>query len=136
MPLTADLLLFARAATRRSGAPQSPYRRQDLVQQVTQQVKDAELVPGLGPDLGLTDEQKEKVRSLQAKAREERGGRQGGDRSEEGRKKREEARKALYEQLMNVLTAEQKAKMKELAGEPFTGEIRRPQFGGRNRPGR
>jgi Spy/CpxP family protein refolding chaperone len=86
--------------------------------------------------LGLTGEQKEKIRSLQAKAREERGGRQGGDRGEEGRKKREEARKGLNEQLLNVLTAEQKAKMKELTGEPFTGEIRWPQFGGRNRPGR
>jgi hypothetical protein len=32
---------------------------------------------------------------------------------------------------MGVLTDEQKAKFKEMTGEPFKGEIARPTFGGR-----
>src|SRR5262249_20714624 len=39
-------------------------------------------------------------------------------------------RKATEEKLMGVLTDDQKTKWKELQGEPFKGEIRRPGFGG------
>jgi Spy/CpxP family protein refolding chaperone len=85
--------------------------------------------------LKLTDEQKDKLRSIQQDMRASFGQRgQGGRPSEEDRKKLEEARKAASEKVMNLLTAEQKTKWKEMTGEPFTGEIRRPQFGGRNRP--
>lgn len=77
--------------------------------------------------LNITDEQKEKVRDIQSKAREET---QGLGRDEEGFKKRQEIMKATNEKVMGVLTAEQKAKLKEMQGEPFKGEIANP-FGGR-----
>ena len=75
--------------------------------------------------LNITDDQKQKIREIQAKAREES---QGAGFDEEGRKKREEVRKQTNEKVMALLTAEQKTKLKEMQGEPFTGEIR---FGGR-----
>lgn len=87
--------------------------------------------PEVAKALNLSSEQTDKIKKIQEEARAGRG--QPGDRSEEARKKREEARKATNEKLMNVLTAEQKTKLKELTGEPFKGEIQRPQFGGGNR---
>lgn len=42
----------------------------------------------------------------------------------------QEARTAANDKIQNLLTAEQKTKLKELTGEPFKGEIvrqRRPQ---------
>lgn len=90
--------------------------------------------PEVVKTLNLTDEQKDKVKTIQDEARKARGDGQRGDRSAEARKKREEARKATNDKLLGVLTAEQKSKLKELTGEPFKGEIRRPEFGGRNRP--
>lgn len=75
--------------------------------------------------LNITDDQKQKIREIQTKSREEL---QGVGFDEDGRKKREEVRKQTNEKAMAVLTAEQKAKLKEMQGEPFTGEIR---FGGR-----
>lgn len=77
--------------------------------------------------LNITDEQKEKIRDIQSKAREET---QGLGRDEEGFKKRQEINKATNEKVMGLLTAEQKAKLKEMQGEPFKGEIANP-FGGR-----
>jgi Spy/CpxP family protein refolding chaperone len=86
-------------------------------------------IPEVATALNLTDEQKDKLKSIQEEARTGRGQRgQRGQRTEEERKKLEEARKATNEKLMNVLTAEQKTKLKELTGEPFKGEITRPQF--------
>ena len=87
--------------------------------------------PEVASALKLTDEQMSKIKSIQEETRPARG--QRGQRDEETRKKMEEARKAANEKLMNVLTTEQKGKWKELIGEPFKGEIARPQFGGRNR---
>jgi Spy/CpxP family protein refolding chaperone len=81
--------------------------------------------------LKISEEQKDKIREIQAKSREET---QGLGRDEEGRKKRQEIMKATNEKVMGVLTAEQKAKLKEMQGPEFKGEIQRPQFGGgRNR---
>jgi Spy/CpxP family protein refolding chaperone len=92
--------------------------------------------PEVATALNLTSEQKDKIKSIQEEARAARGQRgQRGRPDEETRKKLEEARKATNEKLMNVLTAEQKTKLKELSGEPFKGEIARPQFGGNRRPG-
>jgi Spy/CpxP family protein refolding chaperone len=75
--------------------------------------------------LKITDEQKEKIREIQSKSREEL---QGVERNEEGLKKIQEVRKATSEKVMGVLTAEQKEQLKKMQGEPFKGEI---QFGGR-----
>jgi Spy/CpxP family protein refolding chaperone len=90
--------------------------------------------PEVAKELNLTEEQKTKVQTIVTESRPARG--QGGQRApldEEARKKLQEARKATNEKLMNVLTSEQKAKWKEMTGEPIKGEIVRPQFGGRNR---
>jgi len=91
--------------------------------------------PEIAAALKLSNEQKDKIKSIQDETRTARGQRgQRGQRSEEERKKQQEARKAANEKLMEVLTSAQKTKWKELTGEPFTGEISRRQFGGRNRP--
>jgi Spy/CpxP family protein refolding chaperone len=90
--------------------------------------------PEVAKTLNLTSEQTDKIKKIQEEARAARGERgQRGRLDEEARKKLEEARKATNEKIMNVLTAEQKTKLKELTGEPFKGEIVRPQFGGGNR---
>ncbi len=81
--------------------------------------------PETAKELKITDEQKGKLEEIRNKAREET---QGLGFDEEGRQKRQEVTKATNEKVMGVLTAEQKAKLKEMQGEPFKGEI---QFGGR-----
>jgi Spy/CpxP family protein refolding chaperone len=83
--------------------------------------------------LKISEEQKDKIKEIQTKAFEEM---RGLGRDEEARKKRQEMMKATNEQVMGVLTAEQKTKLKEMQGEPFTGKIERPQFGGGNRRNR
>jgi Spy/CpxP family protein refolding chaperone len=90
--------------------------------------------PEIAKTLNLTSEQTDKIKKIQEEARAARGQRGQGRPDEEARKKLEEARKATNEKIMGVLTAEQKTKLKEMTGEPFKGEIRRPQFGGGNRP--
>jgi len=80
--------------------------------------------------LQITDEQKEKIREIQRNAFEEM---RNLGRDEEGRKKREEIRKATNEKVEGLLSAEQKSKLKELQGEPFKGQIDLPQFGGGRR---
>lgn len=108
------------------------------VKQIGLQQRGAMVVndPDVAKTLKITDEQKEKIKDIQTKAREAAGGGQRPDRSEEAIKKREEARKATNEKVMGVLTAEQKTKLKEMQGETFTGKIERPQFGGGNRRNR
>lgn len=76
--------------------------------------------------LKISDEQREKIREIQRNAFEEM---RDLGRDEEGAKKRQEIMKATNEKVDGVLTAEQKTKLKELQGEPFKGEIQRPQFG-------
>ena len=90
--------------------------------------------PEVAAALKLSDDQKEKLKDIQTKAREAAGGSPRGDRSEEAQKKRAEARKATEEKIMGVLTADQKTKLKELQGEPFKFEPR--TGGGRGRPNR
>ncbi len=78
--------------------------------------------------LNVTDEQKEKFREIQReffeKMRE-----LGFD--EDKAKERESLQKETNEKMMAVLTSDQKAKLKEMQGEPFKGKIERPQFGRR-----
>ena len=83
--------------------------------------------------LKINEEQKDKINEIQTKAFEEM---RGLGRDEEARKKRQEMMKATNEKVMGVLTSEQKTKLKEMQGEPFKGEIERPQFGGGNRRNR
>jgi Spy/CpxP family protein refolding chaperone len=80
----------------------------------------------IAKELKITDDQKAKLEEIRGKMREEM---QGLGRDEEGAKKRQEIMKATNEKVEGVLTAEQKAKLKELQGEQFKGEIQRPQFG-------
>jgi Spy/CpxP family protein refolding chaperone len=88
--------------------------------------------PEVEEALKLSAEQKEKIKGIQEDSFKEMrdlfGG--GGDR-EEARKKMESIRKASEEKIQGVLSAEQKTKFKELAGEPFKGEIKRPEFRGK-----
>jgi hypothetical protein len=104
------------------------FKQISLQQRGAQALEDAEVVGALG----LTDEQKTKIGDIQTAAREEMQGlfqgAEGGDR-EAMRKKFETARAATNEKLLGLLTPEQQTKWKELAGEPFKGEIR-PLGGG------
>ncbi len=95
--------------------------------------------PKIAEALALTDQQKQEVQDIQddirSQARELFQGAAGGDR-DEIRKQMESLRTAASEKLEALLTTEQQAKWKEQLGEPFEGEITRPQFRGRGgRPG-
>jgi Spy/CpxP family protein refolding chaperone len=100
--------------------------------QLQQQGPRAFARPETATALKLTDEQKDKVKSIQEDARKEQRELFKGGPGEETRKKAEELRKTTQEKLLKVLTEEQQSKWKELTGEPFKGEIKRPEF----RPGR
>jgi Spy/CpxP family protein refolding chaperone len=71
--------------------------------------------------LNLTDEQKQKIKALHKDAEHEaREAMRGGKIS---REKHQEMRMANRKRLMSVLTADQKVKWKEMAGEPFKGQL-------------
>jgi Spy/CpxP family protein refolding chaperone len=73
--------------------------------------------------LNLTDEQKQKIREMHREAHKEA---QEALRSNNGaveEAKFREMRQSNRKRLMSVLTAEQKAKWKEMAGAPFRGEL-------------
>jgi hypothetical protein len=91
--------------------------------------------PEFATALKLTDEQKDKIKTIQADARPAGGQARRGGNQEEARKQREALRKETEERMMSVLTADQKTTWKELMGEPFKGEIAQPARGG-NRTGR
>jgi Spy/CpxP family protein refolding chaperone len=74
-------------------------------------------------ELNLTDEQKQKIRELHDEARKEA---QEALRSNNGSVEEEkfrEMRQSNRKRLMSVLTDEQKAKWKEMAGTPFRGQL-------------
>jgi serine/threonine protein kinase len=76
--------------------------------------------------LGLSDEQKQKIRALQQEAKFRRPpGRPGEFRPERGKSFEE-----LAKNIRDVLTAEQLAKWKEMLGEPFQGVLRHGYPGG------
>jgi Spy/CpxP family protein refolding chaperone len=86
-------------------------------------------------DLNLTDEQKDKIKAMgedARKFREELGIQRGQRPTEEQQKKQADFRKGQDEKYSKMLTEDQKAKLKTLAGAEFKGEI--TPFGGR-RPG-
>jgi Spy/CpxP family protein refolding chaperone len=83
--------------------------------------------PKVAKELGLTDDQLQKLRDISADVRTQmrdlfQGG--GGGNREEAQKKIADLNKATTEKAMGVLTADQKTKWKEMTGEPFKGEIR------------
>lgn len=106
--------------------------------QLQASIKTGGLITALGnPDtqkaLNLNDEQKEQLngfrQDMQTQMREMfQGG--GGDR-DEMQKKMTEFRESMNKKVDKMLTADQKSKLKELEGEPFKGELPRPQFGRR-----
>lgn len=84
--------------------------------------------PEVAQALNLTDDQKTKLRGVaEESAKQMRELFQGGQNAG-AREKLQELRKSSNDKAMAVLTDDQKAKLKELQGEPFKGEIR---FGGR-----
>ena len=91
--------------------------------------------PDIAKALDLTDEEKTKIKAIEDEGRTAMRGlfQPGGD-PQAMRQKIEEFRKSQLEKVTAVLTADQKAKWKELTGEPFKGEIQMgPPGGGRRR---
>jgi hypothetical protein len=92
--------------------------------------------PDVKDKLGLNDEQKEQLSGFQEDARRSRTEifqENQGDR-EAIQQKMAEYNTSMNKKLDKLLTADQKAKLKDLEGEPFKGEIPRPQFGGKKAP--
>ncbi len=99
-----------------------------------QQGSRAFATPEVADTLKLTDEQKDKIKTITEDAAKEMRDLRGGGFNEEARTKMAEIRKATNEKVLGVLTDEQKGKYKELTGEPFKGELRfGGGFGGRGR---
>jgi eukaryotic-like serine/threonine-protein kinase len=73
--------------------------------------------------LELTAGQKEQIWAIQGELRRRGGPRPGGHRPDGG-KRAEDHRNANLEQILNLLTAEQREEWAHLIGEPFKGEIR------------
>jgi hypothetical protein len=88
--------------------------------------------PSVQTALKLTDEQKEKVRTIWQDAMSELAGlRQGGGGfNEETRKKMAEVNKDALKSIQAVFTDEQKKTWKEMTGEPFEVKFDRPPGGG------
>jgi hypothetical protein len=87
--------------------------------------------PEVAEALKLTDDQKQKIKAIQAAAfREMRPLARDAD-DPETMKKLAEIRKATQEKVVGVLTDSQKATWKEMTGEPFKGKITVPRQGGR-----
>jgi hypothetical protein len=94
--------------------------------------------PELMTALKLTDDQKEKVKTIQDDVRQEsnRLFQRGAGNQDDLRKKREAFNKETQERIVSLLTPEQKAVWKDLTGEPFKGEIATTGGRGGNRGGR
>jgi serine/threonine protein kinase len=89
--------------------------------------------PEVAAALQLTDEQKKAIRTIEEEANDAlRAVFRYGPRSEW--KKAEEVHKSTRQQLLNVLTEDQKTKWKDLIGEPFKGELRHRPPGGHGPP--
>ena len=80
--------------------------------------------PEVATAISLTDQQKEKIKTIQDDARQQGGqARRGGGNQQEAQSRRDAMRKETEGKVMSLLTVEQKAKWKELTGETFKGEI-------------
>jgi Spy/CpxP family protein refolding chaperone len=123
-------------ATRKAVSDVLKAEQQKRLEQISLQLAGARALSRseVADTLKLTSEQKDKIKTIQEEARKERAGLRGNN-NEDARKKSAEIRKSSDEKVMNVLTTEQKSKLKELSGEPFKGEIRTPQRRGGERRG-
>ncbi len=74
-------------------------------------------------ELNLTDEQKQKIRELHREARKEAQEALRSENQAVEEEKFREMRQANRRRLMSVLTDEQKTKWREMAGQPFRGEL-------------
>jgi hypothetical protein len=108
------------------------------LKQITLQVQGAQAFnnPEVAKTLNITDEQKQKLKGIQDNANKERAAlRQGGGDRQEAMKKMQEIGKKTNTEAMALLKDDQKAKWKEMTGEPFKGEITfGPGGGGARRP--
>jgi hypothetical protein len=96
---------------------------------------DALTDPKVQTALGITDDQKEKIKAIQEDFRKTLGDLRsaggGGDRAEMA-KKMQEMRTANSEKMLKLLTDDQKKKWEEMAGPKFTGKIEFRRPGGNN----
>jgi eukaryotic-like serine/threonine-protein kinase len=108
--------------------------------QINVQVRGAQTFrdPEVITALKLTDDQKQKIKTIQDDARQEssRLFQRGAGNQEDLRKKRDAFNKETQQRLVSLLTPEQKAVWKDLTGEPFKGEITTTGGRGGNRGGR
>jgi Spy/CpxP family protein refolding chaperone len=96
--------------------------------------------PEVSSALNLTSEQKDRIAAIQEGVQSEmrelfQAGAAGGDR-EALQKKGQELRAATDQKILAVLTDTQQAKLKEMKGEPFKGELLGPGRARGGRPGR
>ncbi|HEV3445526.1 MAG TPA: hypothetical protein VG099_12840 [Gemmataceae bacterium] len=83
-------------------------------------------------DLKLTDDQKDKIKTIADDLNQEvQGLRGGGGDFQENQKKMAAMRKEAMEKITAVLTDDQKKSWKELTGEPYEFKFEQGQFGGR-----
>jgi hypothetical protein len=112
-----------------------PEQKKRLDQIVLQQRGgDALTDPKVQQTLGITDDQKEKIKSIQDDLRKTMGelrASAGGDRQEMA-KKMQEMRTANNDKLLKLLTDDQKKKFDEMTGPKFTGKIEPPRRPGGN----
>jgi hypothetical protein len=114
-----------------------PEQKKRLDQIVLQQRGgDALTDPKVQQAVGITDDQKEKIKAIQDDFRKTMGELrqsfgQGGDRQEMA-KKMQEMRTANNDKLLKLLTDDQKKKFEELTGPKFTGKIEPPRRPGGN----
>jgi len=88
--------------------------------------------PDVQAELKVTDEQKEILRGLRDDMMKMMGElRDAGGSPDEMREKMDEFRKSANQKVTKLLTDDQKAKLKEMQGEPFKGELPTPGRGGR-----
>ena len=92
--------------------------------------------PEVAKELGLTDDQKAKIKSINEEAMKARREMFAGGRpSAEDREKMTKAREENETKLMDVLTADQKEKLEKMKGEKFDVSALRGGFGGGGRRG-
>jgi hypothetical protein len=93
--------------------------------------------PETARDLGITPEQQEKMRAIHAEARQAfaKACTEGKASPEEAAKTMTVLRRQTSEQIQGILTDAQKARWKEMTGEPVQGEIRLGRFGEHGRHG-
>ena len=103
--------------------PDQARRLQQLIwqQRGTHALGDAEVAEGLQ----LTHEQREKIRTIQNEAREQRFSRDmGWPRGPEADRRADDFWKSINEKTLLVLTPEQRNKWKAMMGEPFRGDVK------------